>query len=132
MEAEVKLTTASMFETEKAILQELAEQESCVVAGRSGFLIFRNWPNSLNVFIQASMEHRIARIMRKQEVDEEEARRIIQKMDETRETYIKKYDDTTRYDTRNYQIVLSMDDMTPDGAADVIMAYIQNSEGKSE
>ena len=132
MEAEVKLTTASMFETEKAILQELAEQESCVVAGRSGFLIFRNWPNSLNVFIQASMEHRIARIMRKQEVDEEEARRIIQKMDETRETYIKKYDNTTRYDTRNYQIVLSMDDMTPDGAADVIMAYIQNSEGKSE
>ncbi|MBQ3878298.1 MAG: cytidylate kinase-like family protein [Prevotella sp.] len=124
MEAEVQLTTASMFETEKAILQELAKEESCVVAGRSGFLVFRDWPNHLNVFIQASQQHRVERIMRKQGVSEQQALDIIEKMDSTRETYIQKYDDTTRYDTRNYQIVLSMDDMTPDAAADVIMAYI--------
>jgi cytidylate kinase len=95
-----------------------------VVAGRSGFLVFRDWPNHLNVFIQASQQHRVERIMRKQGVSEQQALDIIEKMDSTRETYIQKYDDTTRYDTRNYQIVLSMDDMTPDAAADVIMAYI--------
>ena len=55
MEAEVKLDNASMFETEKQILQNLAAHESCVVAGRTGFMVFREWPNHLNVFIQASM-----------------------------------------------------------------------------
>ena len=124
MESEVKLTTSSMFETEKAILQELASNESCVVAGRSGFLVFRNWPNHLNIFIQASTEHRVARIMEKQGVSEQQALDIIEKMDSSRETYIQKYDNTTRYDTRNYQLVLSMDDLTPDAAADVITAYI--------
>ena len=94
MEAEVKLDNASMFETEKQILQNLAAHESCVVAGRTGFMVFREWPNHLNVFIQASMAYRIQRVMRRQKVSEQEARDIIAKMDATREAYIKKYEDT--------------------------------------
>ena len=124
MEAEVKLDTASMFETEKRILEELASQESCVVAGRTGFMVFREWPNSLNILIQASMEHRVQRIMERQGVGEQEARDIIAKVDASRETYVKKYEDTSRYDTRNYQLVLSMDTLSEDAAVEVIMAYI--------
>ena len=127
MEAEVKLDTATMFETEKRILTELASQSSCVVAGRTGFMIFREWPNHLSIFIQASMKHRIKRVMRRQDVSEQEARDIIAKLDATRETYIKKYEDTSRYDTRNYQLVISMDDLSEDDAAEVIMDYINRT-----
>ena len=127
MEAEVKLDNASMFETEKHILQEIATQTSCVIAGRTGFMIFREWPNHLNIFIQASMEHRVQRVMRRQNVSEKEAREIIAKLDASRETYIKKYEDTSRYDTRNYQLVISMDDLSEDYAVDVIMAYIDRT-----
>ena len=127
MEAEVKLDNATMFETEKRILQELATQTSCVVAGRTGFMVFRQWPNHLNVFIQASMEHRIQRIMRRQNVTEQEARDIIAKVDSTREAYIKKYEDTSRYDTRNYQLVISMDNLSEDDAVEVIMSYIDRT-----
>ena len=127
MDAEVKLDNATMFETEKRILQELATQTSCVVAGRTGFMVFRQWSNHLNVFIQASMEHRIQRIMRRQNVTEQEARDIIVKVDSTREAYIKKYEDTSRYDTRNYQLVISMDDLSEDDAVEVIMSYIDRT-----
>ena len=127
MEAEVKLDNASMFETEKLILQNLAAHESCVVAGRTGFMVFREWPNHLNVFIQASMAYRIQRVMRRQKVSEQEARDIIAKMDATREAYIKKYEDTSRYDTRNYQLVISMDDLSEDDAAEIILDYIDRT-----
>ena len=130
MEAEVKLDNASMFETEQRILQELATHSSCVVAGRTGFMVFREWPNHLNVFIQASMPHRIQRVMRRQNVGEQEARDIIAKMDATREAYIKKYEDTSRYDTRNYQLVISMDDLSEDDAAEIIMDYIDRASKK--
>ena len=93
MEAEVKLDNATMFETEKRIQQELAEQTSCVIAGRTGFMVFREWPNHLSVFIQASMDYRIKRIMDRQNVSMDEARSIITKIDATREAYIKKYED---------------------------------------
>ena len=127
MDAEVKLDNDTMFETEKRILQELATQSSCVVAGRTGFMVFREWPNHLNVFIQASMEHRIKRIMNRKNVTMEQARDIIAKMDATREAYIKKYEDTTRYDTRNYQLVISMDDLTENDAAEIIIDYVNRT-----
>ena len=124
MDAEVRLDNKSMFETEKRILQEIAAQTSCVVAGRTGFMVFRDWPNHLNIFIQASMEHRVQRIMRRQNVSEQEARDIIARMDSSRETYIQKYEDTSRYDTRNYQLVISTDELSEDDAVEVIMNYI--------
>ena len=124
MEAEVKLDNTTMFETEKRILQELAAQTSCVVAGRTGFMVFREWPNHLSIFIQASMDYRIQRVMHRQNVTEQEARDIIAKLDASREAYIKKYEDTSRYDTRNYQLVISMDNLNEDDAVEVIMDYI--------
>ena len=130
MDAQVKLDNNSIFETEKRILQELAAQSSCVVAGRTGFMVFRQWPNHLGIFIQASMEHRIQRVMHRQNVSEQEARDIITKMDASRETYIKKYEDTSRYDTRNYQLVISMDDLSEDDAVNVIMDYIDRTSKK--
>ena len=128
MDAQVKLDNTSIFETEKRILQELAAQSSCVVAGRTGFMVFRQWPNHLNIFIQASMEYRVKRIMNKENVSDEKARNIIAKLDADRETYIKKYENTSRYDTRNYQLVISMDDLSEDDAVEVIMDYIDRTD----
>ena len=119
-----KPSTSAMFETERRILEQLASQESCVVAGRSGFLIFREHPNHLNVFIQASTEHRIERLMKKQGLTYAAALDVLDEVDEGREAYLKKYSDRSRYDTRNYDVVLSMDHMTEDDAVAVIMEYV--------
>ena len=90
-------------------------------------MVFRQWPNHLNIFIQASMKHRVQRIMSRQNVTELKARDIIAKLDADRETYIKKFEDTSRYDARNYQLVISMDDLSEDDAVDVIMDYIDRT-----
>jgi cytidylate kinase len=128
MEAETVLTNETMMETEKRILQNLAAHESCVVAGRSGFLVFREWPNHISIFIQAPLEKRIERLRRKKGIDREEAIGIIEKVDKARETFIQKYAKTSRYDTRNYDIVLNMDGLTEDEAVDIIMAYIDRNK----
>ena len=125
------LTTNEMFKAETEILLGIAEEESCVVAGRSGFFVFRNHPNHLSILIQASMPHRIERVVRKQNVTEEEARKIITKVDNMRENYVKKYTGTTRYDSRNYELVITMDRISEDDAVDIIMDYI-NKSGKGD
>lgn len=118
-----KPTTASMFETERQILESIAKEESCVVAGRTGFLIFREWKNRLNIFIQASTEHRIERLISKGRTYQD-ALDTIDVVDEGREEYLKKYSDRSRYDTRNYDIVLSMDHLTEDDAVETILFCI--------
>jgi len=123
-----KPSTSAIFETERRILRQLADEESCVVAGRSGFLIFREHPNHLNVFIQASTEHRIERLMKKQGLTYAAALDVIDMVDEAREAYLKKYCDRSRYDTRNYDVVLSMDHLTEDDAVAVIMEYVDRQK----
>ena len=124
MQAESMISSKILFETEKKILTTLAAEESCVVAGRSAFLVFRDHPNHLNIFIEASMEHRIQRIMRKKNIMRQEAIDIINKVDKEREIFIQKYEDTSRYDTRNYHLIINMDELSEEGATDFIMSYI--------
>ena len=118
------VTTEVIFKAEKEILQAIAQDESCVIAGRTGFFVLKDHPNHLSILIQASMEHRLERVMRKKKISEDEARKIIQKVDNMREKYVNKFAHTSRYDARNYDLVINMDGKTEEDAADLIMMYI--------
>ena len=109
-----------------SFLVSSASNGPCVMAGRSGYYVLRSHPNHVNVFIQASTEHRIARIMRRQQVSRQEAEDIIERVDRMREDYIRRYTGTTRYDTRNYDLVINMDGMTEEKAVKVICEYIND------
>lgn len=119
------LITDEIFQTETEILKGIAEDGSCIIAGRSGFYIFRDHPNHLSILIQASMQHRIERLVRKRGITYQQAHEIIKQVDEARENYVKKYTGTSRYDTRNYDLVINMDDHTEDEALDIILKYIK-------
>lgn len=119
------LTTDEMFESEKEILMGIAEAESCVIAGRSGFYVLRKHPNHISILIQAPMERRIARVMEKQGMSHEEAEKTIKKIDKMRENYVQKYTKTSRYDTRNYDLVITVDGRSEDEIVDLIMDYLK-------
>jgi cytidylate kinase len=118
------VTSRDMFNVEKEILQNVAEEGSCIIAGRSGFSVFAEHPNHLSIFIQAPMEHRIQRIMSKQNLSHEEAEKVIKKVDEMRESYVKKYAGVSRYDTRNYDLVINMEGKTEDEVVELILKFI--------
>ena len=121
------LITDEMFETEQEILRGIAQSESCVIAGRSGFHVFREHPNHLSILIQAPLEQRISRIMKRKDISRDEARKIIGEVDLMRENYVQRYTGTSRYDTRNYDLVISMAGQTEDNVADLLMRYIEQT-----
>ena len=110
------LTTDEIFKNEQEILKAIAKDESCVVAGRSGFFVFRDHPNHMSILIQASMDFRVNRVCQKQHKTPEEARKIIDKVDKMRKT--------SRYDTRNYDLVITADGKTEDEIVNIILMYI--------
>ena len=119
--------TEDVFRAETQILKALAKDQSCVIAGRTAFYIFRDHPNHLSVFIQASMLNRMERVAREQDMSKEQARLVIDKVDKMRENYVNEFAGTSRYDARNYHLVLNMDDLTEDAAVDLILQYIRSS-----
>ncbi len=124
------LITDDIFQAETEILKAIADDGSCIIAGRSGFYIFRDHPNHLSVLIQASIEHRVKRLMEKQDITDDEARKIIRTVDEGRERYVNKYTGTSRYDTRNYDLVINIDDHTEDEVVEIILQYLDFSTSK--
>ncbi|MBO7418708.1 MAG: cytidylate kinase-like family protein [Bacteroidaceae bacterium] len=119
-----KPTSFDMFKAEEEILGGIASTESCVVAGRCGFHAVRYHPNHLNIFLQASMDFRVERVARKQQMTSDEARQTIEKIDKMRENYVKEYTGKSRYDTHNYQLVITADGKTEDEIVELILKFI--------
>lgn len=124
--SQTNIATEDVFRAETEILKAIAKEESCVIAGRSAFYIFRAHPNHLSILIQASMPCRMARVAREQNMSKEEARLVIDKVDQMRENYINEFTGSSRYDSRNYQLVINMDEINEDAAVDLILAYINS------
>ena len=124
------LITDDIFLADTEILKGIAADGSCVIAGRSGFYIFRDHPNHLSILIQASMEHRIDRLVNKRDISREEAIKIIDEVDKGRENYVKKYTGSSRYDTRNYDLVINADNHSEDEIVNIILQYVSTPGGK--
>ena len=67
-------------------------------------------------------------MMKVRNMDEEEAIEAIDKFDKGREAYTKKFSGKSRYDARNYDLVIDVGNMTEDKVVDLIMDYIEKTE----
>ena len=123
-EFRIDVTTDDIYKAEVEILKGVAEMGSCVIAGRSGFFVLKDHPNKLDVFISASKQNRVERVMKKQGLSEESATALIEGIDKARENYIQRYAGVSRYDSRNYDLVINADGHTEEEIADLILSYI--------
>ncbi len=123
---QTNIETEDVFRAETQVLKALAKENSCVIAGGTACYVFRDHPNHLSIFIQASMPCRMTRVAREQNMSKEMARVTIDKVDKMRENYVREYTGTSRYDTRNYQLVINMDELTEDAAVELILSYIRS------
>ena len=121
----IPVTTKEIYEAETQILQQLAEESSCVIAGRSGFFALKDHPNKVDIMITAPRQKRIERVMRKQDIPEEQATLIVDDVDKSRENYVKRFTGKSRYDSRNYDLVINVDNLTEDEVVDVILSYLK-------
>lgn len=123
-EFQESVTVEDIYEAEKEILNAIADEGSCIITGRSAFFVLKDRPNKVDIFITASKEARIERIMAKQEKTKEEAAKLIETIDNGRDNYVKRYTGLSRYDMRNYDLILDMDYLTEDEAVEKILTFI--------
>ena len=113
-EEDREVTSQQIYLAESQILRELAEQESCVIIGRTGFHIFRNHPYAMRIFFIADRKARVKRIMEKYALDEDAANMRIDKIDDARDTSTKTIAGVSRYDARNYDFVFNVTQFSTD------------------
>ena len=125
-----EVTSELLYLEEERILKELAEQESCVILGRTGFHIFRDYPNAFKVFLIADKPFRRDKVARRLNINEGSADLLINKVDEARETFTKTFSDKSRYDARNYDLVVNVTGLEPEEIAQFVAECVKGKVRK--
>ena len=81
----------SLFQFQSDAIIKAAKEGSCVFVGRCADYVLRDFDNTVNVFITASMEYRVAQIMNKQRMDEDAAQKFIEQKESKRAAYYNYY-----------------------------------------
>lgn len=120
-----KVTSRELFYVEAQIMRNLAQQESCIFVGRSGFHVFKDNPDAIRIFIMADREVRIKRFAQRKGIDEETAAKMIDETDNAREKYTKTFADISRYDARNYNLTINVTPFTTESVAALLAENIR-------
>jgi cytidylate kinase len=114
-----------MYNDEEFLVRSLAQKESCVILGRTGFHIFRDEPRAFKVFLMADKAFRRDKVARRLNINEGSADALIDKVDEARENFTKTFSGKTRYDARNYDLALNVTGLEPKEVARFIAESVK-------
>ena len=74
----------AIFESEGKVIRELADKGNCVIIGRCADYILRDRPDCLKVYLHASQNYRVKRIIKTENLSEKEALQKVRQMDRRR------------------------------------------------
>ncbi|WP_443598415.1 AAA family ATPase [Agathobacter sp.] len=84
-----------IFTEQTKIINDLVEKESCIIVGRCSDYLMRNHPNHLNIYIYSSYENRLKNCIERLQMEEDEARKMIQEVDKARDNYHRRFAQNT-------------------------------------
>lgn len=115
------------FAGEAEVIKELAEQP-CIILGRCASEILKGQPNVFNIYISASKEDRIHRIMEKESISYEDAKEMLEKNDRHRSDYYHEHTGKVWGDVNNYNMILDTTALGIENCAGILMKYFERME----
>lgn len=120
-----------LFVLQTEIIKKAASEGPCVVIGRCGDYILRDFPNVFKIFIHASKEKRVKWVVETGLADAKKAPDFITKKDKQRANYYNFYSNKRWDDLLNYDLTIDCSSFTTDQAVEIVMAAINSKNGQS-
>ena len=118
-----------LFIEQSNVIKSLAEEGNCVIVGRCADYVLENAKiPSVDLFVYATMEHKIERISKKYDLTKEKAKDKIKKIEKGRKTYYNYYSNREWGNIANYDLCISTSKISVDDAVDVAITFINKPE----
>lgn len=114
-----------IFKEQKAIIENIASKESCIIVGRCADAILRDYPKLIRIFIYAPKEARIRVCVDDFQMTESEAKRMILEVDKARERYHKQYAGYLPDNLSKIDLAVDSSSLGVDGTVDFLENYIK-------
>ena len=105
---------------QRKLILDLAEKEPCVIVGRCADYILRNRTDCLNVFIHASTEKKVERIVKLYGETADKPEKRLADKDKKRRVNYRYYTDREWGAAQNYHLCLDSGEFGIEGCADLI------------
>ena len=114
-----------VYETQRKVIRELAEKESCVIIGRNADFILKDRDDVLNVFIYGDLPEKVERICRLYHVSEKEAVRMMTDIDKRRMTNYNFYTEQKWGKASNYTVCLNSSRIGYERCEEIIVGCVK-------
>ena len=110
----------STYVTQTIIIEALAQKGPCIIVGRCGDYVLRSYPDLIDIFICASMDDRVRRIMERYNVSEKDALSAIKSTDRRRKGYYENYTKRKWGSIDSHQLLFNISRLGMDKAVEII------------
>ena len=119
------LSDDSIYSAQCSVMKELAEKSSCVIVGRSADYVLRSHPRLISVFIHASLDARVKRIIGRKDCETADAAKsLATKKDKLRASYYNFYTDKTWGDAASYDLSIDSSKLSSQEVCKMIIDYV--------
>ena len=123
--------TDRVFNIQSAEIKKIADAGSCIIVGRCADDVLSDHAGLIKVFVRAPLEERIKRIIaRMPDLDEQAAKKLINKTDKKRANYYNFYTNRDWGDINNYELCINSAVLGRDKTAEMIFEYIKTRENR--
>ena len=120
------ISSDNIYKAQSDVIRSIAEKNSCVIVGRSADYVLREHPRCLKIFVHASMDARIERIMRRGDCKtKDEARARAEKTNKLRAHYYNFYTDKTWGDSASYDMSIDSSKLPMKDIVALISEYVR-------
>ena len=118
-------TRRAVLEITQHVINEAARTGNVIIVGRGGAYILHDFPGALHVYLRASEAIRVAAVMHRFKITDEEARRRVKQTDENWSAYIKQVYGHDRNLASHYDLVLDTGRLGYEASVDAILAALR-------
>ena len=120
-----------IYQAQYDTIRKVGEKGSCVIVGRGADYILRDVPGLTSVFIHASEEYRIGRIVEFEHISEQKAKETIAKADKKRASYYNFQTEKKWGNVSSYHMSLDTSQIGIDGCVNVIRCYLEQKRASA-
>ncbi len=113
-------TSADYRKFVEQVVLDLANQGNCVIIGHASQVILRERLDTVRVLVTGSREFRVRRIMAGMGVDEKSAVKTVERTDNERLEYYRRFYDAGWLTPCSYDLCINTDHLNPEQAAELI------------
>lgn len=114
-----------LFMVQSGIIRTIADKGPAVFVGRCADYVLSGYKPSIDIFLQANEETRVATVMERDNISQKEAKNRMAREDKARATYYNYYTDRKWGDMKNYDISLNVSNLTAEEAANLLYTFIR-------